>query len=557
MGSACGVVTMRITLTFLVLAVAANAALCQPPAGKIPEQSKFINEYFKKVWKDNSLTPSAKATDHEICRRVYLDLLGRIPKPEEIRAFISTGANRPALVKKILHDDKKYSEEYAHHMADVWTVWLLTRSGNATYHEQMKLWLEEQFGKNASYKTMVHELITATGKTNDNGAVNFILAHLGENIPQKQKPDEGNFEMVPITSRTTRLFLGLQTQCVQCHDHPFNPEWKQQAFWGVNAFYRQVSRTGTPLMRQPNNMANASVLELHDDSAVNRDGIVYYERRNGMILPTPLTFLDGRRAESTSSQPRREQLAELVLTHDNFPKAIINRYWGVLIGRGLNEQATVDDFGDHNKVVHPELLNRLGKDFKYHNYDLKELLTWICCSDIYGLSSKSNASNSKPETDIYFSRMLLKTMSPEQLLESLWVATQGKTTSEIGDSKDREKRKIEWTRKLVTNFGDDEGNEITFNGTVVQALLLINGKEINDEIRAPGGMIATSMKAHNGKFGPIVRDIYMAALGRPDQGNEQAAVNKVANKYGGKFDQSFYGDVLWALLNSHEFILNH
>jgi Protein of unknown function (DUF1549)/Protein of unknown function (DUF1553) len=550
---------MRFLVIGLTLAIGANSVVAQPPAPKTPEQSKFINEYFAKTWKANSLTPSAKATDHEICRRVYLDLLGRIPKPDEVKAFVSSGANRAALVKKLLYDKKEYSEEFSRHMADAWTVWLLTRSGNATYHEQMHLWLEEQFAKNASYKDMVRQLVTAKGKTNDNGAVNFILAHLGENIPQKQSAEEGNFEMVPITSRTTRLFLGLQTQCVQCHDHPFNPEWKQQAFWGVNAFYRQVSRGGNPITRQPNRMEQATVLELKDDSTVNRDGIVYYERRNGMILPTPLTFVDGRRAEASTGQSRRDQLAEMILTHENFPKAIINRYWGVLIGRGLNEQATVDDFGEHNKVIHPELLDKLGKDFAYANYDLKELLTWICCSDVYGLSSKfsDNRSNAKPETDVFFSRMLLKTMSPEQLLESLWVATQGKTTGEIGDSKDREKRKNEWTRKLVTNFGDDEGNEITFNGTVVQALLLINGKEINDEIKSSDGTIAKSMKAHKGNFGPIINDIFMASLGRPPQTNEPAIVNKIANKYGGKFDQSFYGDVMWALLNSHEFILNH
>ena len=79
---------------------------------------------------------------------------------------------------------------------------------------------------------MVEKLITAKGKTNDNGAVNFVLQHLGEAVPQAEQERDGKFDMVPITSRTTRLFLGLQTQCVQCHDHPFNPDWKQSNFWG-------------------------------------------------------------------------------------------------------------------------------------------------------------------------------------------------------------------------------------------------------------------------------------------------------------------------------------
>lgn len=545
------------------LATVACFALAQPSFAQtaptaVPDQSKAINEYFKKTWEANSIKQSSgKATDYEICRRIYLDLLGRIPKPDEVKLFISSGAKRSALVKKILYDDKGYSAEFARHMADVWTVWLLTRSGNATYRDQMHLWLEEQFTSGTSYKDMARELITAKGKTNDNGAVNFVLAHLGESIPRDKTKEEGNFEMVPITSRTTRLFLGLQTQCVQCHDHPFNPEWKQQAFWGVNAFFRQVSRGGNPIVRQPNRMEQAAVLELRDDAKVNPDGVVYYERRNGMILPTPLTFVDGRRAESSAGQSRRDQLAEMILTHENFPKAIINRMWGMLMGRGLNEQPTVDDFGEHNKVVHVELLDQLAKDFAYANYDLKQLLTWICCSDVYAQSSKTTRDNAKPEMDVYFSRMLLKSLSPEQMLESLWVATQGKTTAEIGDAKDRVRRKDEWTRKLVANFGDDEGNEVTFNGTVVQALLMINGKEINDEIKSPGGTIAQSMTKHKGKYNETISDIFMAVLGRPPLTNEPAIVNRIANKYGGKFDSTFFGDVMWALLNSNEFILNH
>lgn len=545
---------MQIKLSLLALTILSGTALAQSPPAKTPDQSKFIDDYFTKTWKANTLRPAEKADGYEICRRLYLDLLGRIPKSEEVRSFVNSGANRPALVHKLLYD-KTYKDEFCHHMADQWTVWLLTRSGNTTYREQMRVWLEEQFAKNASYKEMVKELVAAKGKTNENGAVNFVLAHLGENTPRDKVKEEGSFEMVPITSRTTRLFLGLQTQCVQCHDHPFNPEWKQQAFWGVNAFYRQVSRTGNPIVRQPMRMEQATVLELSDESSVNRDGVVYYERRNGMILPSPLLFLDGRRADEANSPSRREQLAEMIVTHENFPKAIINRYWGVLMGRGLNEQTTVDDFGEHNKIVHPELLDQLGKDFTYANYDLRTLLTWICCSNVYGLNSKSNSTNNKPDTDVHFSRMLLKTMSPEQLFESLWVATRGEITLNI--EKDKEKRKEEWTRRLVTNFGDDEGNEVTFNGTVVQALLMINGREINEEIRNTTGTIAQSIKAAKGNYNPVISDIFMAALGRPAQEHEKIAISKIANKYGGKYDQSYFTDVMWALLNSNEFILNH
>src|SRR5437016_10710167 len=165
----------------------------------------------------------------------------------------------------------------------------------------MRVWLEEQFEKNVPYKSLVTQLLTATGKTNENGAVNYVLTHLGEAVPKNKQAEEGQLEVVPVTSRTTRLFLGLQTQCVQCHDHKFNPEWKQQHFWGVNVFFRQVHRDGQPnMMRANRDMSAAAVLTLRDDPNANKDGLIYFERRSGEYRPALATFVDGRRAPPDS-----------------------------------------------------------------------------------------------------------------------------------------------------------------------------------------------------------------------------------------------------------------
>src|SRR5262249_37538655 len=147
---------------------------------------------------------------------------------------------RAKLIDKLLYDEK-YTEKgptYASNWANIWTVWLMTRSGSQLHRDQMSLWLANRFDeKDSRFDKIVTDLLTATGKTNDVGAVNFILAHLGEAVPGNKQRQEGQFEAVPITSRTTRLFLGLQIQCTQCHDHPFNNQWKQQHFWGVNAYF--------------------------------------------------------------------------------------------------------------------------------------------------------------------------------------------------------------------------------------------------------------------------------------------------------------------------------
>src|SRR5579883_1868614 len=261
-----------------------------PPAGFTSEQVKTINQRIAEKWRENKLTPSPRATDYEFIRRASLDIIGRIAKPAEISRFLQ---DPPLTRRALLIDRLLKSEEYARNWATIWTTWLLTRSGNAEYHEQLHLWLEERFAREGEgWDKIVTDLLTATGKNKENGAVNFILAHLGDPTPKDKVAEEGQFSMVPITSRTTRLFLGLQIQCVQCHDHPFNPDWKQRHFWGINAFFRQVERKGMPARRRN---APPAVLELTDNSNWNieadgKAGLIFYEKRNGVLMSTRPQF---------------------------------------------------------------------------------------------------------------------------------------------------------------------------------------------------------------------------------------------------------------------------
>jgi hypothetical protein len=537
----------------------------QPPSiNSVAPQTQKINELLSQAWKANHLRPSARATDYEFLRRVYLDIIGRIATPKEIQEFENErGPNKRArLVHKLLYD-KDYAEEYARNWANIWTVWLMTRSGNPIYHRQMQTWLEEHFAQERSYKEMVEKLVTATGKTNDNGAVNYILANLGEAVPRNEQERDGKFDMVPVTSRTTRLFLGLQTQCVQCHDHPFNPDWKQQNFWSVNVYFRQVERVGQPNAMRMNQ--DASVLELRDTEKVNPEGLIPYEKRSGVVLYTKGRFLDREKSLDLSApQTRREQLAKFITEDDLFAKAYVNRIWGQLFGRGLNEQPAIDDFGDHNKVVHSELLDFLSAEFaaetsnyefqRYNAFDPKKLFWWICTSDAYNLSSAANPTNDKPELDVFFSRMLLKSLSPEQLFESLSVATEGLVQS---SSKERQARRDEWMRKLVVNFGDDEGNEITFNGTLIQALMMMNGRELGDAIRnTERGTVVEAMRRGRSSS-RIIDALFLAALNRHPAGYETSKILAAGAKTRDTVSHGFFSDVFWALLNSNEFMLNH
>ncbi|HJZ91441.1 MAG TPA: DUF1549 domain-containing protein [Gemmataceae bacterium] len=633
--------TFRLSRTRLFAAVAAVlfVAGSARAADVVAPQTQLINDELAKAWKAADVKPSKRTSDYEFVRRAFIDLVGRIPTAEEVRDFAEADGSpskRARLIHRLLYEkeykpkfaertnpkDPKtviaydYASEYARHFTNVWSVWLMTRGGVAeVYHDSLELWLEDHFQKNTPWNEMVKQLLTATGKTNENGAAAFIASHLGEAVPKDKQMEDGRFDAVPITSRVTRLFLGIQTNCIQCHDHPFNPEWKQDNFWGVNAFFRQVERDGTPAPKEglvaKKKMA-ALPVGLRDNPDLNRGGRIFFERRNGIMHAQRANFLphlaelekDGsipRRAiPPGTTKTRREYLADYIVQHDNFAKAYVNRMWAHFFGRGMNELPAPDDFGGHNKVVHKDLLNRLADEFAKEGFDTKKLIEWICNSDAYSLTYQANGlpegkgGNAKDDTAVLFSRMGLKSMSPEVLFESLEVATR----LDAAPDKDAKKAKKDaWLAKLTRNFGDDEGNEVTFNGTIIQALLMMNGSELNAEISRQDGTSAVDKAMNKHKSGngynetAVINELYLMALARKPSGNptiylpakdakgkerldakgkpimtgpiSEAAFlsNKVSDmkKIGAGPGQwrAFFEDVFWSLLNTNEFILNH
>lgn len=631
----------------VALLLAAVAAAQDPPPAPAPPpapsfvtpQAQKINELIRKGYEEAGVKrPAARATDYEFLRRAFVDLIGRIPTPEEVLDFERdrSADRRVKLVRRLLHDDSytprtpgglpvsagkgpdgkptplkvDYAGKWADHWADIWTVWLMTRTGHADYRDQMRVWLDYQFAKNISHKDLVVKLLTATGRVGgnrtgdgwpyqDSYAANFVVHHLGEPVrDREERAANGAFDAVPVTSRATRLFLGLQTQCAQCHDHPINKEWVQADFWGVNAFFRQTVRSGnpTPAPANANNnkMANAAAVVLSDDPGLNPNLMVPFERRNGTLSKSfPVMLKDYAQAERNEKsgkvidgpledgRTRRQQLAEWVVGHDNFAPAYVNRLWGHFFGRGLNKEPAADDFGSNNEVVHKELLAYLAAEIAKpeYNFDPKRLMEWICTSDVYGLSHVAVKEYAAAKYDPYFARMPLKAMSPEVLFESLMTATRAEARGRAARADLRD----QWMRKLVRNFGDDEGNEVTFNGTVVQALLMMNGGELNGEIGVGRGGTASNpvaevMKRVGTAPGRVYDELFLMALGRHPTPNEVAKLESVRN--GGQLIApppagkpvpkgaprnpgagadllGFYQDVFWALLNTNEFILNH
>ncbi len=516
---------------------ASPAAEAASPATRRVSRPDYIDAMLEASWEEAGLRPSGPATDAEFLRRAYLDLLGRIPNVAESRAFLENKepGKRTKLVDYLLeHPD------FAKSFGNEFSILLVGRRGQdqAINREALTGWLRKQFAANRPWNEMARELITATGSNKDNGAVNFTLAHFAD-------------QKVNLTSFTTRIFLGQQIQCTQCHDHPSN-DWKQEDFWGINAFFR-----GT--RQRPITRTDASGAEVNDGVEVYdepTDEWARFEKRNAVVGIVPPTYLDGRKLKAGAQADRREQLGALIADPENpqLARAFVNRIWGHFHGRGF--VTPVDDFGDHNPPSHPELLDKLAEDFRASGYDVKELIRWVTGSRSYHLSSVVTKDNDKDET--LFSHFLPRPMNPEQLFDSLITATSAHKAS--GNTSDQQRRN--WLNQFVVAFANDEAGEtMSFQGTIPQALMMMNGELMASAIGGKPGTFLRDVleKSQLQRKQPAPRyitdQLYLAALSRYPNTTE---LRRAGGFLGANPDSiQVIEDLFWALLNSNEFVLIH
>ncbi len=286
------------------------------------------------------------------------------------------------------------------------------------------------------------------------------------------------------------------------------------------------------------------------------DAYSTYEKRNAMLGIAFPTFLDGTKISQSTDVNRRAELGRFITEPENlqFARAFVNRMWGHFMGRGFVDP--VDDFGDHNPPSHPELLDRLARDFQANGYDVKDLVRWITTSRPYGLSSVRTKSNAKDDT--LFSHMLLKPMTPEQLFDSLLVATDA---HKAGGSADTDRRRDQWLRQFIFTFGNDEAIESNiFQGTIPQALMMMNGDLIaNATSCKPGSFLARvreqALARPRGQAEYVINALYLSALSR---GPSKAELSQASRMLQSSPDSTgVLEDIFWALLNSNEFVLNH
>jgi len=507
--------------------------------GSYEELIGFVNTQLRESWVANEVQPSDVAEDGEWLRRVHLDIVGHIPDLETTEKFLEDKSKdkRFQMIESLLEDPG-----YVRNFTTIWANLLIGRiPGRDISRPAMEKFLRESFAKNRAWSDIVTDLLTAEGHHIDNGAANYLLSHLNDG-------------QVPATAISAKLFLGRQVQCTQCHNHPFN-EWKQDAFWEFNSFFKQAEKVEHRKYDDKTGRMVFDYMELIVKNDVEEG--VFFETRNALMKVAYPRYhgIDVDREPSTN---RRKELAKLILQgeHTEVAEAMVNRMWSQFFGYGFVKP--VDDMGPHNAPSHPAALERLTKEFVKSGYDMKQLVRWICNTEAYSLTSKFNDKNQKDNPSAgepqLFSHLYVKSMNVEQLYDSLLIATNADKAGTGSDDKVNANRQ-QWLRRFVVAFGTDENDESTsFDGTIPQALMMMNGELVQKALKGETG--SRLHKIINGKGSPNlkIRQLYLVSLCRQPSRAEITKAEVVLR--GAKTPLEAYQDLYWALLNSNEFIFN-
>lgn len=483
-----------------------------------------VDEIVEAKIREGGFTPAAAASDAEFLRRVYLDLAGVVPRVAEAREFLADGRadKRAILIDKLLE-----SPAHATHLANTWRNVLLPGGLNPEQINNIvgvQNWLRQRFVENVRYDNLVAELLVAS----DGGEAGPALYYTSLDVaPEK------------LASSTARIFLGLQIECAQCHDHPFD-HWKQRDFWGYAAFFAQLRQ---PEMANPNPRGRARLLDLDQ-------GEVKLPNTEEVVLPKyPAGDSPGKQELGT----RREQLAIWMASRSNpfLARAGVNRAWWQLFGRGLVEP--VDDLGRHNAASHPEVLDELTTYFVRTGFDLRELYRTLASTAAYQRTSEWTAEP-VPPPELYVS-MPVKTLTAEQLYDSVNRVLHRRSAGMMPGLNIASPLLDPQRQAFIAKVQSSGRNFLEYQAGVLQALALLNGGDLAEATDPAKSPLLGSLSAPYFSDDDRLQTLFLATLSRLPAERE-LTICRAKLETGGEKGKPF-ADILWALLNSAEFALNH
>jgi hypothetical protein len=492
----------------------------------VPKDSVVDRAVFAKLNRMR-IHPSEMCSDREFIRRVYLDVIGVLPSPDEVSRFLAQPekTRRDSAIDELLARPEFY-DFWALKFADILRSngRLIQPKGAYLFHR----WIRSTLERDVPMNEFVRELLTAEGSSYKNPAANYYRI--------SRDPESA-------VETTAQLFLGVRIQCAKCHNHPFE-RWTQDDYYGFAAFFSQIGR-------KKGNLPDDEVVFVSGSGDVRQP-------RTGQKM-TPKALGGPSFSDSPDERDRRARLASWLSGADNpfFGKSLVNRIWYHLMGRGIVEP--VDDFRDSNPASNDELLEGLTAEFVKGGYHLKPLIRTILRSRTYQLSATTNSLN--VDDSLYFSHCQTKLLAAEVLLDAISAVT-GTTTAFDGLPTGSRACQIpdgKMDNPFLKTFGRPARElacecERESESNLSQALQLIGGATVNGKLRDDNGRMARLAKSDK-KPEEIARELYMVALCRePTAAERDAAVKHLT---AAKNRREAVEDLGWVLINSKEFLFRH
>jgi hypothetical protein len=490
----------------------------------VDDDSHYIDRLVNAKLRKLHIQPSGLCDDRSFVRRVFIDIIGKLPTIAELQTFLKSTAKDK---RKKLIDELLGRKEFVDLWVLKWAELLQIRTQRRVSPKAMLSyynWLKKRIADNVPMDQMVQEILSAQGGNFTSPASNYFQIER---------------DTLKLSENVAQVFMGMRIQCAQCHNHPFD-RWTQNDYYGFAAFFSQIGRKRG---QDP------------------RETIIFNRGRGEVRHPVSKKtvkpkFLGGR-VPNVRGKDRRVVLGQWLASKDNpyFAKNLANMVWTHFLGRGIIDP--VDDVRVSNPSVNPQLLMELGKRFTAYKYDFKSLVRDICRSRAYqrGLANKDNGFDTSN-----FSHTSIRRIKAEVLLDCIGQVTNtkekfrrlplGARAVEIADGS--------FSTYFLQIFGRPKRTtvcscEVKMEPTLSQALHLINGSTVTRNILK--GQFVRGRLLKGKKAMEVVNEIYLRCLSRPVTGSERQAFELMLGQ--AKNRRMALEDVFWAVLNSREFMFNH
>lgn len=545
-------------LGIALLGIVATALLAGPGRAQditpqykeeVQKLSKWIDSYLERRWKELDVKPAPLAEDAIFFRRLSLDLVGRIPTLIQVDDFLSdrNPDKHWLYAEKLLSyvDLEGNSHLSARHFANFWRTIIIGRSSNQQFqflYPQFEQWLEDRIKKNTPLDQVTQQILTV-----QNGNMQGNPGFGGPGMQGNLTPaaflavNEGKAEN--IAGASARVFLGVKIECAQCHKHPF-AKWTKEQFWEYAAFFSGPNGFGQPVQpkgKGPNFVPGREIRIPETDKIAKAK------------------FLNGKEPNWGAFTDSRKVLADWVTSPENpyFARAMADHLWSYFFGVSLLEP--ILEPNDDSPVTHPELIDMLARELIAHKFDQKFLIRALVQTKAYQRSSGGPELATKEDYDLFL-RMPIRSLTPEQIYDSIGVATHLRDQSSGYDPRFANNpfaMNNTPRGEFLNKFGTQD-RRYDPQTSILQSLFMMNGKFMTERTKAEGNNEIKALAELDRPTERKLRSMFYLILSRPPRAEELQRLAPYIES-GGPTRNTVRAieDVYWALLNSPEFLLNH